>query len=1228
MALFDWLFRRNAVPEPAQRTTKTQVNEALVHDSPTAGYRPPLPAHLFYSWGNGSPSLFQFYYDWWSQMHLHPRVQLAMRTYKSGISGAEICVTSRNLTAQNFAQEQFDRLWQKSLATLQEAYDVGWGGFEVVYRFDDDGRLAFDKLKSFRSQDTKPLFRLEKFYGIRVSNVLGKKHPVDLWAADGVGLAKGFWYAHHATQGRIFGWPQGYGAWKPWRRLGFENGSEDTIDLAVFRFGVQGPTVWFPPGKKNIAEDKRDARDPSNRDLARDFADNAKSGVSTALPSEFDPATGKELWRIEWPKHVIDVDSLINYNGSLEDQIDMGIGVPPEMNDQGEGGGLGYRGREIPLEAFYDGQTTLAQSIVQQFADQVVLPLTRWNCGEDVTFDVSVKPIMETRRNRDGGAPGQPGQPVQGQPSPPTPPNDKPGSPIRLSTLTDNPVQVALGDPEAEAIVSVLLRRLASTNRQLVRSIVTALTVHTIFDRWQKVQQLLDEHREVVAKTLADAGLASSLAAMRWVGDRIPTRSTNRFEMVPPSAPPPRFTSADFEDGKPYVRLTMIDESANNLAQRGILTREEFDQLSYEARQTAFTVAGVPSTETLETLRNSLADAVTQGWSQRTWEKNVAEALKVDPFISPAHQETVFRTNVQTAYSKGLDKVLDHPLVGTYFPYEAIDPILDDRCRPHHRALATSGINGTNVYRRDDPTYAIVKPPSGYNCRCGRRPLTIEQAAAAGVEEAAKWQETGKEPTIKAWVSLPANWKDDGFVRMATAHAPVGGITIAGKFFPGGEFIPNETLAQASPSEFIAVTDGMITNANTTKSRIDKAYKVNPDKHPGDDKKTAEHHTVKADEYTRLGTRSQSFKSWFGDWENDPNNASKIVNAKGEPQESNLVDGKGEPIILYHGTPSGEFGEFQLHKAGTTTDSGWLGKGFYFTDDPKLAHAYSKHGAAQNPAVMPVYLNIKKPFIWGKKTRGVRDLVNLGKQLPAEIHDAVINRTGFTFNPDVDPDFSMERVLSDAITKELMARGYDGVVAEYDSPHGGREFLAFDPSQIKSVANIGTFDPNDNRIHFSTLDNIRAAAIEVDPNPSEDQKAAGNYRKGHLTWNGLPITIETAKGQTRSGTGDGGKQWSIDLEDHYGYIKRTESEADGDHIDVFLCEDHPDSEIVFVVNQMRPDGSFDEHKVILGQCCKSDAKAAYLRNYSAGWTGCGSIVPMTLAEFKQWIENGDTAKAV
>ncbi len=160
------------------------------------------------------------------------------------------------------------------------------------------------------------------------------------------------------------------------------------------------------------------------------------------------------------------------------------------------------------------------------------------------------------------------------------------------------------------------------------------------------------------------------------------------------------------------------------------------------------------------------------------------------------------------------------------------------------------------------------------------------------------------------------------------------------------------------------------------------------------------------------------------------------------------------------------------------------------------------------------------------------------------------------------------------------------------------------------------------------LGRLRTAAADVHPTPTEAQKESGNYAKGHLTWKGLPLTIETARGQERSGKSKDGKPWSVTMRDHYGYIKRTESEADGDHIDVFLSEDYPESDVVFVVNQQKPDGSFDEHKCVLGQISEDGAKAAYLRNYSPGWTGFHSMKAMSLREFKRWVERGWTGDPV
>ncbi len=159
------------------------------------------------------------------------------------------------------------------------------------------------------------------------------------------------------------------------------------------------------------------------------------------------------------------------------------------------------------------------------------------------------------------------------------------------------------------------------------------------------------------------------------------------------------------------------------------------------------------------------------------------------------------------------------------------------------------------------------------------------------------------------------------------------------------------------------------------------------------------------------------------------------------------------------------------------------------------------------------------------------------------------------------------------------------------------------------------------------LTDLREAVAVVDPEPTDAQKEYGNYQKGHVSWKGLGLTIESAIGQYRRGVTKAGDKWETLMKDHYGYIKRTESEADGDHIDIFLCEDDLDSDIVFVINQ-HVGGKFDEHKCVLGATNEAKAREVYTRNYQSGWDGLHSVCQMTVPQFKWWIEHGDTSKEI
>ena len=142
---------------------------------------------------------------------------------------------------------------------------------------------------------------------------------------------------------------------------------------------------------------------------------------------------------------------------------------------------------------------------------------------------------------------------------------------------------------------------------------------------------------------------------------------------------------------------------------------------------------------------------------------------------------------------------------------------------------------------------------------------------------------------------------------------------------------------------------------------------------------------------------------------------------------------------------------------------------------------------------------------------------------------------------------------------------------------------------------------------------------KVDTNPTEAQKEAGNYKKGHIKVDGLNITIEHPKGSIRRGTDANGKQWESEMHNTYGYIRGTES-VDGDHIDIFLS-DNPTEGKVFVVDQVNKDGSFDEHKVMYGFSDMESARQAYLSNYEEGWQGLGNITEVSKEDFKAWIDS-------
>lgn len=285
-----------------------------------------------------------------------------------------------------------------------------------------------------------------------------------------------------------------------------------------------------------------------------------------------------------------------------------------------------------------------------------------------------------------------------------------------------------------------------------------------INDSGRAILQFIDKYRVQLGELLTSSQLAAVLEGAREIVAKVPAIEAESEELG--DIPQPTFPIDD------SIHLPIIDNAAKDLAQRNILTRNAYDTLDSEARVKAFTVANVDAESTLTKIRDALADNVKEGADYETFKTKVLDAVDAGSFLSETHLETVFRTNVQTAFSEGQLAVLQNPLVQSGFPYSAYDSIHDARAREEHNALDRLGIGGTNVYRNDDPVFQLFRPPWDYNCRCSWTPLTVAQAAERGIDEAKKWEETGEAPTNPTYVPMPAFQPPEGFTR-AVASAPL-----------------------------------------------------------------------------------------------------------------------------------------------------------------------------------------------------------------------------------------------------------------------------------------------------------------------------------------------------------------------------------------------------------------------------------------------------------------------
>lgn len=244
--------------------------------------------------------------------------------------------------------------------------------------------------------------------------------------------------------------------------------------------------------------------------------------------------------------------------------------------------------------------------------------------------------------------------------------------------------------------------------------------------------------------------------------------------------------------------------------------------------------------------------------------------------------------------------------------------------------------------------------------------------------------------------------------------------------------------------------------------------------------------------------------------------------------------------------------------------------------------------------------------------------------------DGIRARYGKEITGDVsmsNPAIFVETELAERIRGEIK----DVIEATYKDGEKGSllvDYLFRNPTGVSrkdaAMMELHLEELEKGRRAESLQERIKAAEAAVDTDPTPAQKEAGNYKKGHVQVGTFDVTIEQPVGSVRRGTDANGKAWETTMQNTYGYIRGTQS-VDGDHIDVFLSTDIDawNGRRVVVVDQYNPDGTFDEHKVMLGFNDKDDAVNAYLANYEDGWEKGRRLVfsSATLEDFEKWIES-------
>lgn len=365
----------------------------------SAGYQDKTSATRFWNFEERPPfCLFTI-----EQMELDPTATIALAIRDGLLSSIEVQVEGGPPAIREYVEKLYKDIWAAMSSQILRTKVAGFAGFELLYKKDADGRLAFTGFRDFNPRDLKPLIRNGEPVGMTVSNLRGLF--VDPVTAQGSAVSrfamfapKSLWLTHKARYGSHYGRSVFESAYPPWYEKWMRGGATKLRQLRMVKDSWIGDVIKYPTRKTVL----QNGTEIGYRDVADEIIGNRLAGGAIGLPSDRD-SQGNALWEYIPPTSVQGASQIFDYVGQLDEEILNALKTPGEVIKAVEGGIGGVGGRSVPLISLFATLQAEFSEYLSQLDKQVLRNAVRLGFNCEPSYTISAKPLIKTMAAIMGG---------------------------------------------------------------------------------------------------------------------------------------------------------------------------------------------------------------------------------------------------------------------------------------------------------------------------------------------------------------------------------------------------------------------------------------------------------------------------------------------------------------------------------------------------------------------------------------------------------------------------------------------------------------------------------------------------------------------------------------------------------------------------------------------------------------------------------------------------------